>query len=316
MPPSDDPFGAGAGAFDPSEGIIESGGGDYKGKSNIGLTAFIFAVGVGVGIAGGWLGHTITSKSAQVDVGKTKGAQMVEGVQQISEGRKSVSLAMEGLTQKMGQDPKAAATEIESLLKDKFDLQQRIDGLFGWQLASVHKSGIDRTFQLYDEANRLKTDLGYLAAFLSTHAEALQAGGGPGNFAVLVKGDSAGTILAALEPLCGENPQNAQPCPPDKSGDAVAIRAIDSLAEGAEPKVFPLGNDPGQAVLLGKDGVYAYAVGMEPNKNAIVFRDSLLARINGHLEAMAKAEKAAMASLQNYADSPNVDGPAPEPPAE
>ena len=66
--------------------------------------------------------------------------------------------------------------DIEALIKDKFDSQERIDSLFGWELASVHATGVKNTFNLYDEANRLKTDLGYLGAFLATQSEALKAG--------------------------------------------------------------------------------------------------------------------------------------------
>jgi len=312
MPASEDPFSASAGhpAFDPSAGNLDSGGDAPSSGGSYGLMGFVFVLGIAAGVGGGWIGHKISAGRELVSRGKAKGEKMVAGVKAISDARASISLAMEPLVQKMQTDPQGAAADIEGLIKDNFDSQERIDSLFGWELASVHATGVKNTFNLYDEANRLRTDLGYLGAFLATQAEALKAGGGPSSFAVEFKGESA-QLVAAVEALCGDSVKDAGPCGGD-GDNPIAYRVVDNV--GAEPRVLPKGTGAGQGMLIGKDGgIYAYAVGMEPNKNAIILRDALLKRIAEHLEAMNKAEKSAQRALANYADNPNVDGPAPDP---
>lgn len=306
---TEDPFGGvGGGGFDPSAGLLDSGG-EVAARGNFGVTAFFVAIGIAFGTGVGWIGHKIVEKRELVSRGKAKGEEMANGVKAISEARATISLAMEGIAQKIASDPAAAAQEIESLLKDKFDSQERIDSLFGWQLASVHANGVKSTFNLYDEANRLKTDLGYLGAFLASQPQALQAGSGPNTFAVEFKGDGV-QMVAVSEYLCGDSPAKATSCEdPDK---AVALNVIDNF--GSEPRMLPIGTGSGQGQLVKKDGaIYTYAVGMEPQKNAVIFRDALLKRIAEHLEAMGKAEKTAQRALSNYAENPNVDGPAPDP---
>lgn len=306
----EDPFGgASMSSFDPSAGVIDSGG-EVSSRSNVGLLGFIFLIGAGFGVGVGWIGHKITEKREMLQRGQAKGEEMVKGVQAISDARASIALSMEGLVQKITADPAAAASEIEGLLKDKFDSQERIDSLFGWQLASVHANGVKSTFNLYEEASRLKTDLGYLAAFLANQPQALQSGGGPSNFAVEFKGDGA-QLVAVVDALCGDSPAKAESCT-DASAKPVAYSVVDAI--GGEPRVLPRGTGTGQGMMIEREGaIYTYAIGMEPQKNAIVFRDQLIRRIGEHLEAMGKAEKTAQRALSNYADNPNIDGPAPDP---
>ena len=315
-PPGDDPFGGGAGAFDPAEGVIDVGG-EVPSRGNKGLAVFIFIGGMAFGGAVGWIGHNIVSKGEQVDVGKRKGAEMVESVQSLVDARQSVSLKFEedAFKQKVATDPKAAAAEIQTLLKDKFDQQIKVDALFGWQLASVHPNGIKRTFQLYDEANRLHADLGYLGAYLEAQADALKEGGsGPGRFAVELKSDGAKLVglVGLMCPAAGEGEGDGEgggemaPCTAENASSAQALQVIDAV--GSEPRVVPLGGGAGQAMPLLPDGLmYQYAVGAEPKKNAVVMLNGQMKRIKEHLDAMAKAEKAAQKALSNYADSPTVD---------
>ena len=175
---------------------------------------------------------------------------------------------------------------------------------------------IKRTFELFDEATRLQKDLGYLSAFLSSQEKALKSGGGPSQFAVKFT-DAGGVLVAAVGAVCAEGDgevklEEAKPCAQDKAGEAVGYTVLESL--GAEPTVFPKGTAPGQVTLLRAGGpIYDYAVGMEPNRNAIIMRNALLGRAKEHLEGMSKAEKAALKALENYAANPNVDGSAPQP---
>lgn len=307
----DDPFGTGPGSFDPSAGLIDSGS-DVQSRSNWGVTAFAAALSIVFGASVGWIANNISTKGELVERGKSKGAKMLAAVDGIIEARKGVSLAMEDLGHQMTTSPKEAAATIEQLLKDKFDSLERIDALFGWELGAVHSKGIKSTFELFEEANRLKTDLGYLGAFLVSQADALQAGGsGPSSFAVAFQSGSV-SLVGATAALCGENVDqldSLETCEDPKK--AVAYDVIESI--GGEPKPIPKGTDAGQAMLLSKDDMYAYAVGLEPHKNATILRDALFARIREHLEAMSKAEKSAQSALSKFASDPNVDGPAPEP---
>jgi len=309
---AEDPFGgASVGTFDPSAGVLDSTGGEVSSsRSSVGLLGFIFLIGAGFGVGVGWIGHKITEKREMLQRGQTKGEEMVNGVKALSDARASISLSMEGLVQKISTDPAAAASELEGLLKDKFDSQERIDSLFGWQLASVHAKGVKSTFKLYEAASRLKTDLGYLAAFLASQPQELQAGNGPSTFAVEFKGDGA-QLVAVVDALCGDSPAKAQSCT-DSNAKPVAYSVVDII--GGEPRTLPRGTGTGQGMMLERDGaIYTYAIGMEPQKNAVMFRDQLIRRIGEHLEAMGKAEKAAQQALSNYAENPNVDGPAPDP---
>ena len=81
--------------------------------------------------------------------------------------------------------------------------------------------------------------------------------------------------------------------------------------EGGEAVVATTvkGAAPGQVTLLRAGGpIYDYAVGMEPNRNALIMRNVLLKRAKDHLESMSKAEKGAIKALENYAANPTVDG--------
>jgi hypothetical protein len=247
---------------------------------------------------------------------------MVQAVQSVVSARKDVSLKLDELKKKMAADPKGASSDLEKLLTESFDDQVKVDSLFGWQLASVHSNGVRKTFQLFDEANRLKTDLGYLAAFLATQSDALQKGGsGPSTFAVEFTKSGGAKLVGLVGLMCssggaeggaeggeegGGGGGEMVPCDQNNASKAVALKVLDQV--GTEPRTVPRGSGAGQAVPLLKDGgMYSYAVGAEPNKNAVVLLGSQMKRIEDHLESMTKAEKAAQNALKNYADNPTVD---------
>lgn len=325
-PATDDPFGGGGGGggggFDPSEGLIDAGG-DVPAKGNAGLAIFVGILGIGLGAIGGFFVSNIMRNDETKQNAANKGGQMAAAVQDISNARIDVSKAMSGWEEKMNTDPAGTAAEIDSLVKEKFAKKVNVDQLFGWQLAAVHPSGIKRTFELYDEAARLQKDLGYLSAFLSSQEKALKTGGGPSQFAVKFT-DGGAVLVAALGAVCapGEAAEggevklaDAKPCPENKAAAAVGFTVLESL--GAEPKVFAKGTAPGQVTLLRAGGpIYDYAVGMEPNRNALIMRNMLLKRAKDHLDGMSKAEKTALKALENYAADPNVDGNATQDPEE
>ena len=128
---------------------------------------------------------------------------MLGEVQEVAKLRKKISLQMADLAKKMAKDPKAGAAELKALNEATFEQHPKIDALFGWQLAAVHKAGIIKTFELYEEANGLKTDLSYLSTFVENYADALKAGSGPRVFAIkFVKGSAV--IVARIGAVCGE----------------------------------------------------------------------------------------------------------------
>ncbi|MGH1340483.1 MAG: hypothetical protein ACRBN8_02945 [Nannocystales bacterium] len=316
-PVSDDPFGGGGGGgFDPSDGLIDAGGGEMPSKGNAGLAIFVGILGIGLGAIGGFFVSKITRKSETNEAASAKGAEMAAAVQQISDARIDVSKAMGTWEEKMATDPAGAASEIDTMVKESFAKKVNVDQLFGWQLAAIHSNGVRRTFELYDEATRLQKDLGYLSAFLSSQEKALKSGGGPSQFAVKFT-DKGAVLVAAVGAVCaaGEGEptlQTAKPCPEGKAAEALGYTVLESL--GSETKVFPKGAAPGQVTLLRAGGaIYDYAVGMEPNRNAMIMRNALLKRAKDHLESMNKAEKAAIKALENFADNPNVDGSAEQP---
>jgi len=313
-PASDDPFGGGGGGggFDPSDGLIDVGG-DMPSKGNAGLAVFIGILGIGLGTIGGFFVSKIMRNSETTEAASAKGAEMATAVGEISNARKDVSIAMDKWEEKMATDPAGAAADIDTLVKEKFAKKVNVDQLFGWQLAAIHSAGVRRTFELYDEATRLQKDLGYLSAFLSSQEKALKTGGGPSQFAIKFT-DKGAVMVAALGAVCapaeveGEMTlDKAKPCPEGKTAEAIGFTVLENL--GGQPKVYPKGAAPGQVTLLRAGGpIYDYAVGMEPNRNALIMRNVLLKRAKDHLESMSKAEKGAIKALENYAANPTVDG--------
>jgi hypothetical protein len=307
----DDPFGGpGAGGFDPTDGVLDAGV-EIQARGSKGLVVFAALLAAGFGAMAGWLGHKIVDTRERVEIGKKKGAEMASEVAAIADTRKSISLAMEDLEKKAAEDPAEGAKALEELLQEHFDKHPKVDALFGWQLASVHSAGIRRTFDLYEEANRLKIDLARLALHLNTHGDMLKADVGPLLFAVLFKSGGAQLVLA-LAPLCGEgeNIDELKPC--SEGGDAVAYLVQENV--GSEPRRAWRGTEPDQAtMLLSEGGIYQVAIGEKPERNAGVMRDQKLGRVKERLEAMAKAERIALAALENYAENPNVDGSNPPP---
>ena len=192
------PFGGGeVGGFDPNAGILPDTGGDIPQRGNKGLIALAAGAALLAGVAFGYVGNQITSKGALVQQGKDKGKMMLEEATKVSAMRKSISLKMEELNKTIGTNPDAGAKELVTMLTTNFEKSPKVDDLFGWQLAAVNAEGIKRTFDLYEEANGLKIDLGYLAGFVTNNTKAL-ANGGPRMFAVQFKGRGV-TLVERLD---------------------------------------------------------------------------------------------------------------------
>ena len=303
------PFGGGeVGGFDPNAGILPDTGGDIPQRGNKGLIALAAGAALLAGVAFGYVGNQITSKGALVQQGKDKGKMMLEEATKVSAMRKSISLKMEELNKTIGTNPDAGAKELVTMLTTNFEKSPKVDDLFGWQLAAVNAEGIKRTFDLYEEANGLKIDLGYLAGFVTNNTKAL-ANGGPRMFAVQFKGRGV-TLVERLDAQCGD-PKAPAACPEGKEGEAIGFNIRNDT--GGTPVFAALGTEDGQIQPLTPDGsIYGYIVGLNPENNAKIVVGSLLGRIKERLEAMAKAETRALKALQKYSDDPNVDGPAGE----
>ena len=332
-PASDDPFGGGQvnTNFDPSPSFADTGG-DVPGRSSVGPVLFAGIVALGIGLAVGWLGQRIVSGREKVEAGKAKGVDMIAQVQAVSETRKAVSLGLESAKEVVMQDPKKGAEQLQAINTENFEKMSKIDGLFGWPLGSIHMTGIKKTFELYEHYTRLRTDLGVLAGFLETNAAALQQAGGPVRFAILFA-EGGAQLVEYVAPLCAAAPAEGAPPAEEKDagkdaaaalagakpcndeGKAVGLQIRTQI--GGEPKAVAKGTAPEQAVPLTNEGtIFTYAVGLEPAKNALNVRQSLMKRVQDDLTEMSRAEVTALKALQNYSDNPTVDGtseqPAPE----
>ena len=310
-----DPYGgsmASMGGFDPDAGLID-GGPEIKPRGSKGIVAFAALLAAGIGVVGGWIGHKIVSTQDKIDQGKAKGEKMVAQVEQISEARKTVSLAMEDLKKDIAQDPAASAEKVTTLLTTAFDKQPQVSELFGWQLASVDPAGVKASFQLYEQVTDLQQNLSLMAKVLTGYGQVMKVGG-PSLYGVTF-GPSGAQMIAIADTLCGELPAEGQPLAPDAlkscgpdSGKAIAYKVVD--LGGGEPTVVARGTGEGQAVLLLAEGkVYEYAIGIEQGNNAANFYKMALTRVEESLTEMNAAEEKALNALKKYAESPNVDGP-------
>jgi hypothetical protein len=129
-------------------------------------------------------------------------------------------------------------------------------------------------------------------------------------------------MVTVLQPMCGEIPAEGDQAALDAakaalkacedSGAATGFKVMTSLQ--SEPVVMLKGSGKDQVQLIIPDqDIYTYAVGMEPNKNALNQLDFQLTRISERLDAMNKAEKIALQALAKYSDDPDVDGSNPQP---
>lgn len=327
---SDDPFGGGNvnTNYDPTPSFADTGG-DVPGRSSVGVVLFAGVVALGIGLAVGWLGQRIVSGRERVSTSKAVGQEMITHVQTVADTRKAVSLGLESAKEVVMTDPKKGAEQLTAIAAENFDKSAKIDALFGPQLGSIHKLGLKKIFELYEQYNRLRTDLGLLAGFLDANAAALGAAGGPVRYAILFK-ESGATMVEYVAPVCA--PADAAP-PADKekaAPDAAALTAAKPCQDeakalglairegiGGEPRNVAKGTAQDQAVPLTNEGaVFTYAVGLEPAKNAANVRQHLMQRVMEDLTEMSRAEVTALKALQNYSDNPTVDGtteqPAPE----
>lgn len=306
----DDPFGGPAAAnYDPGPDI----GGEVAGRSNVGVIAFAGGIFLAVGLGVGWLGHKIMYGRERLEAAKAKGDEMFKEVQAVQDARKGIALKLESeLGKVVMEDPAAGSAAIIALLKESFEKFPRLENLYGWQLASIHPTGIKSTFELYEHANRVKVELAALAGFLEQNAAALKGTGGPVSFGVKFTADGA-QMVALTAALCGENLTDlaALTACPDPS-KAIAYKVQESI--GAEEKTLPKGVAVDQVIFLPPAGsVYNFAVGLEPAKNAANVREFMMKRIKESVDEMAKAETKALKAMANYAENPDIDGSSAQP---
>ncbi len=254
----------------------------------------------------GWVGKSTLGKNQLVTRAKKKGQKMAAEVENVAKMRKDISLKMEDLKKQIAEDPKAGGEALKELNAANFEKHPKVDDLFGWQLASIHPKDVKKVFQLYEEANGLKTDLSYLAGFVSANAPSLGKAGGPSSFAVVFDDKGKMTLVEAVLPMCkGEGDQPA-PCKGDPK-DAIGWMYRTKL--GADPAYAPLGTGPGTITPVSRtDEMYLYLVGQNPENNAKLVYQRLLGQVNARLEEMNKVERRAINALKAYAADPDVDG--------
>lgn len=304
----DEPF-AGGVAFDPTDGLIDSGP-DVAPRGNKGLMIVLALGSMAFGAMVGYLLNQLTSKKELVEVGAKKGAEIHSEVKAVSDARKTVSLKLDDIKKAVAADPKKGADQLTALMTETFEKHPKVDELFGWQLAAVHPMGVKKVFELYDEANRLKLDLGYLAGFLNAYSGVLAASAkGPKAYAVMAT-PSGVKMVELVAPLC--DLENKKPCQGREAAKAVGYLVRENL--GAEPVAVPRGLGEKQAVPLLPEGkIYNYAIGLEEKNNAERVYTMLLGQVQKHLEDMARAENIALKALENYEKNPTVNGDTQQP---
>lgn len=299
------PFGSSAGSFDPNAGILDAG--EVAPKGNRGIVILAAGGALAFGVALGWIGHQITSKGEVKAVAQKKGNDMLTEATKVSDMRKGISLKIDELQKLVSTDPAKGAEELANLLKTNFEKSPKVDDLFGWQLAGIGPEGIRRTFDLYEEANGLRLDLGYLVNFVAGNGKALTDAGGPRVFAIKFKKDGP-VLVERGEPVCGE-----AACPEGKEGDATGYKVREAVNQ--EFAVAARGTDEGQVLPLSADTqIYGYVVGLNPENNAKLVAASLFAKVKARLEEMSKAEGRALKALKSYSEDPNFDGGGPADP--
>lgn len=303
------PFGTTVGGFDPNAGLIGGADiGDVTPKGNKGLIVLASAAALAFGVAIGWIGNKITSKGDLVTQAKKKGGDMYTEANKVSDMRKGISTKIDDIQKQVAADPAKGAQALADLMKTSFEKTPKVDDLFGWQLAGIGPEGIKRTFDLYEEANGLRLDLGYLTNFVSGNAKALTETGGPRLFAIKFKKDGSVVLVERGDAMCGE-----AKCADGKEGEATGYQVREAV--NAEFATAAKGVDEGQVMPLSGDSqIYGYVVGLNPENNAKLVSASLFAKVKGRLEEMSKAEKRALKALQSYSDDPNVDGGGPADP--
>ncbi len=304
-PTRDGAFAGSAQAFDPNDGLIADVGGDVAPRGSKGIVIMAAAGALVFGLALGWMANSWTSRSERMDRAKAKGQKMLAEVQAVVDMRKDISVKFEELKKTIGEDPKAGGAALVELNTSNFEKHPKVDELFGWQLASIHPTGVKKAFELYEEANGLKTDLGYLAGFVTANADSLGQAGGPAALGVMFDGKGNASLVERVAPLCTVEGEE-KPCPPDKANSAAAYMIRDKL--GGDPFRAEIGTGDKQIVALGNNDIYTYVVGLKPENNAKIVYGRLLSQVTARLEAMNKVERKAINALKNYSDNPDIDG--------
>lgn len=312
---TDDPFGGGQ-AFNPTDGILDDVG-EIAPRKQTGLIVLVAVAALGVGTGVGWLLHKISDTKKRVDSAESKGADMLAEVTKIQEARGKVSLGWEDAIKKVAADPAAGAAELTTLKQEKYGEGFNVEALFGWQLASMNPEAIKLVFDLYDHANGLAFDLGYLAKYATDNAAALGEAGGPSQFAVY-----NGKLVAVAGLACpGKLPEGEEPpaegeegegpppvkCEEGSGQDPVGIVIKESL-DGEE--IIVTG---GAAVIAAEGPIYQYAIGENPSKNATARFQALAGQVQYRLDTMPKLEKKVLKALEAYGNNPTTDGDNPQP---
>jgi hypothetical protein len=234
---------------------------------------------------------------------RAKGRTMYAEVIKLAESRKTLAQAITAGQSTLLTDPTPTVAKLTALMTEQFTDRPDLDALFGWQLAGIGADGIHKTFQLYEEANGLRIDLGYLVGFLNANLATLSGPGGPRQFAVLFARNGA-QLVERGDSLCGASPCSGE-------GARPTHHRIRSNAS-AEFTTVAAGTKDGQAIALDPDGeTYAVAIGLNPEFNTRNTAVMLLARVQERLSAMEKAEGRALEALATYAENPNIGGAVP-----
>lgn len=297
-PQSADPFGGGA-AFNPDAGLIDDVG-EVAPRKQTGLIALVGVVGLGLGIGMGWILHQGNDTRARVAAASKKGGEMLTEVQKISETRKKISLKWEDFKSSATKDPEAATAMLTTILTEDLKEFPNANALFGWQLAAMDPAAIKRIFSLYEEANGLFIDLGYLANYMQQNKAALSEAGGPSQFAVI--GRPEGMVMVELtKAIC--NIEEKTQCEKGTEAEAVGYAVREEIggpeAIVSKEEAFPL---------LPAGKIFAYAFTETPGKNALISYAKLVAKVEQRMEKMAKLEKQAIEALESFEKDPNVDG--------
>lgn len=295
-----DPFGGGA-AFDPEAGLIDDVG-EVAPRKQTGLIVLAAVAALGIGIGAGWILHQGNDTRARVAAASKKADEMLAEVQKISETRKKISLQWEDFKKKATSKPEEAADMLTTMLSEDLKEFPSANALFGWQLASMDPAAIKRIFSLYEEANGLFIDLGYLANYVQNNAEALKEAGGPSQFAVAPAPNGAGMVMVELtKAIC--NIEEKTQCEKGKEAEAVgyAVREEIGGPEGIVSKEEAM-------PLLPAGKIFTYAFTETPGKNALITYSKLAAKVEQRLEKMSKLEKQALEALEAFGKDPDVDG--------
>jgi hypothetical protein len=281
--------------FDPNAGVIADSGGDIAPKSSKGLVAVAAAAAMLVGAAAGYL---LSKKSYNEDVvasASRKGPEIYGELVKIKDTRAKISLRMGDIKKSVDADGKKGADELTALVTENFKDYPQANKLFGYELAAMPEGHVKKLFTLYEHSNGLVVDMGTWAAFVNENAKILGAGnGGPRAYAV-TQGKGGMVLVGMVDLACGKT-EDGKPVACEKDKSAAEFVVIQRQL-GGPTEVLPRAEAP---MLLADGPIFKYAIGEKPERNALEENARLVRRIEGRLEAMNAAEKAAFKAFEKF----------------